>query len=301
MRLHIETGYLPATSPFDLSKSLGFLGTFAPTQDEQTISQQKLTKAISIERQPIVFQIASIGNVEAPQLEYTLFSEQPIAVTTKKTLVDRMTFFLSLKDNLRPFYAIALDDPAFVPIIRQLYGYHQVKFLTPFENACWAVMSQRNPIASAKKQKQALVEQFGSSLKVNATIYWAFPEASHLATVDMSELVSIVRNERRAEYLISIAHAFSTVDEGFLRTGNYDEVAAWLRSIKGLGEWSAPFVLLRGLGRMEQVPTTEKRVFESAAKIYGEDQNLTKEAIEHIAAKYGRYQGYWAHYLRVSS
>ena len=69
----------------------------------------------------MVFQIASEGDVETPRLTYTLRPDRP-----------------------------------FAPVVRKLYGYHQVKFLTPFENACWAILTQRNPVPAAKEIKRAL-------------------------------------------------------------------------------------------------------------------------------------------------
>src|SRR6266567_2490871 len=151
--MYTESGTLIPTPPFNFDKSLNFLGAFMPTRQEQTISSHTLTKAISIDGQTIVFQLISIGTTENPQLEYTLFSTQPITEETQNAVVERMTFFLSLEDDLQPFYRIGQEDVDFSPIIELLYGYHQVKFLTPFENACWAVLTQRNPMKIAQKSK----------------------------------------------------------------------------------------------------------------------------------------------------
>ena len=160
--MYTESGILIPTPPFDFDKSLNFLGVFMPTKQEQTVSSHTLTKAISIDGQTIVFQLISSGTIENPQLEYTLFSEKPISEETQSAVVERMTFFLSLRDDLQPFYRIGREDADFAPIIEILYGYHQVKFLTPFENACWAVLTQRNPMKIAQKTKQALIEKYGT-------------------------------------------------------------------------------------------------------------------------------------------
>ena len=99
----------------------------------------------------------------------------------------------------------------------------------------------------------------------------------------------------------SVAAAFDNVDEQFLRTAPYEEVDAWLRSIKGIGEWSANFVLLRGLGRMDQAPVAEKMMFEAVSRLYNAGQTVSAEDVRRIAEPYSPYQGYWAHYLRVAA
>jgi len=299
--LYTESGELTPTPPFDFNKSLQFLGIFGPTKNEQTVSTHSLTKAISINGQTVVFQLTSIGTTEKPGLEYTLFSKDTITEATEYAVTERMAFFLSLQDDLQPFYRIGHDDPDFAPIIEHLYGHHQVKFLTPFENACWAVLTQRNPMKIAQKTKQALVEKYGSGLELKGSVYWAFPEPMQIVVADESELLKVIRNDRRTEYLLAIARAFSEVDEEFLKTAPDKEVEAWLRSIKGIGEWSAKFTMVRVLGHIESVLLTETRLFEAASKVYGHGEVLNRDDLKRLAETYGSWQGYWAHYIRVAS
>jgi DNA-3-methyladenine glycosylase II len=299
MSLHSTQGALTPTPPFDFEKSLDFLGFFAPMEGEQVLAARALAKAVLIHGQIVVFEIAASGSIEQPRLGYTLRSDRPIADSTRAAAEDRIAFFLSLCDDLRPFYAIGMDDPPFAPVIQRLYGYHQVKFLTPFENACWAVLTQRTPIPIAKQLKQALSERFGACLAIGDQRYSAFPEPEPLAVADPAELLELVGNPRRAEYLQAAARAFSGTDEAWLRAAPYAEVAAWLRAIKGMGAWSTTFVLLRGLGRMDQLPIGEARLGQAAAKVYG--RRLSEEELPKITNRYGAYQGYWAHYLRVGA
>jgi DNA-3-methyladenine glycosylase II len=299
--MYTETGTLIPTPPFDFDKSLNFLSVFMPTKLEQTISAHTLTKAISIEGQTIVFQLIATGTAENPQLEYTLFSADPISEESHNAVVERISFFLSLQDDLQPFYHIGREDTDFTSLIEILYGYHQVKFLTPFENACWAVLTQRNPMKMAQKTKQALIERYGNHLVVDGNDYWAFPEPIQIAVADDDEILKLIRNDRRAEYLIATARAFSEVDDEFLKTASDEEVEAWLRNIKGIGEWSATFIMIRGLGRMEYVPLSETRLLEAASKVYGHGNELSREELKHLAERYGSWQGYWAHYLRVGT
>src|SRR3712207_43217 len=106
-------------------------------EGEQRLAARALAKAVLLGGQAVVFEVAAAGSVEQPRLVYTLYSDQPIGESVRRAAEDRIAFFLSLGDDLRSFYATGLEDPAFAPLIRRLYGYHQVKFITPFENACW--------------------------------------------------------------------------------------------------------------------------------------------------------------------
>ncbi len=298
--MYTETGNIIPVAPYDFAKSLNFLGLFAPMQGEQTSTEQYLTKAVYVHGQLIAFRLTSHGTTDSPRLAYTLFSEQPINEEIQNAAIDRITFFLSLDDDLRPFYTIGNDDKDFAPIIQELYGYHQVKFLTPFENACWAVLTQRNPMNMSQRMKKSIIERYGGNISIDDTDYSAFPEATRMTHVSEDELTSVVRNARKAEYLVAVIKAFSEVDEHFLRTGDYSEVENWLHSIRGFGEWSTSFVMIRGLGRMEQF-TAEKAMMAAASRLYGHGKDLTQTQITRIAEPYGAYMGYWSHYLRVGS
>jgi DNA-3-methyladenine glycosylase II len=295
------TGSLMPCPPFDFDKTLGFLQGFRPTGGEQALATDSLTKVVTLHGHAVAFELHSTGTIEEPQLAYTLYSEQPLNEADCSAIADRIRFFLSLDDDLRPFYAIGRADAPFVPLIERLYGLHQPKFLTPFEIACWAVLGQRLPWRVAHRTKLALMERWGTSITLPGGTYHAFPEPAQLAAVNMSELASVIRNERKVEYLRAVIQFFNEVDEQFLRYGDYDEVAAKIRDIRGIGEWSSYFIMVRGLGRMERVSTVDQELAKAAANIYNEGQLLAPSQMQLLLNRYGKYQGLWALYLRAPS
>ncbi len=298
--MHTEEGFLTPKSPFDFSKSLDFLGVFPPMRDDQKIEELSLTRAVCIGSQMVVFNVRSTGLIKNPRLKYVLLSDRTLSSGIRDAVIDRIGFFLSLSDDLEPFYRIGYGDVDFAPVLQKYYGLHHVKFITPFECASWAVLSQRYPMSAAQKVKQAIMEKFGTSLEVEGRLFRAFPEPARLARASEEELMPLVRNERRVEFLLGVAKAFSEIDERFLRTAKYDEVADWLSKIKGIGEWSSKLILLRGLGRMEKL-AVENRLLKAASTVYGHGKPLAQARFDQIAEKYGSWKGYWAYYLRASS
>lgn len=300
-RFHSITGTLMPRALFDFAKTLGFLYGFGPTAGEQTLAVGSVTKALTLRGRAVAFQVRSTGTVEQPALVYALFSGQPLSEAEHAAAADRIGFFLSIDDDMQSFYAIGGDDPHFAPVIERLYGLHQPKFLTPFEIACWAVLGQRIPWRVAHKVKMALVERWGTSITLPGGTYAAFPEAEQLAAASLEELASIVRNERKVEYLQAVIRFFLEADEQFLRYGEYDEVAARIRAIRGIGEWSSYFILLRGLGRMECVSAIDGELGKAASSIYNNGQPLTTAEMQALLDRYGTTQGHWASYIRNAS
>jgi DNA-3-methyladenine glycosylase II len=283
-----------AAAPFDLRHSLKFIESFAPTEGEQGLTAESVSKAVMVDQMPILFQVTSNGDA----LKCALCAEAALDEDRKTRVIDRIRFYLSLDDDLTEFYRVGLLDPHFRPVISRLFGYHQVKFLTPFENACWAVLTQRNRLPAAQAMKMALVDSLGAWITFDGARYPAFPDPAAIYEAGVGAVEKLIEHAQKARYLINIAAAFREVDEAFLRTGPYADVEAWLTGIKGIGPWSASFVLVRGLGRMENLPT-ESRLLEAASRCY--QRPVDEATLRELAAPYGSWSGYWAHYLRVAA
>ena len=301
MRLYSFEGTLKPVAPFDFSKSLEFLSDFGPTRNEQEVKSRTFTKAVQAKGKTIAFEVTDNGTIESPELKFTAYSEVNFNTKDKELVADRISFFLSLQDNLKEFYEIAKKDECIQPAIKKFYGHKQVKFLTPFEIACWAILAQRIPMAVARKMKENIVKKLGGQITVKGVEYFSFPEPSSLAAAS-AELPQLVPNKRKAEYLSGVAEAFSKVDEQWLRVAPYDKVHDWLTDIKGVGDWSANFIMIRGLGRMEELSNIEPQLAFDVARIYAEkEEQMNTEEVCQIAEKYSNWKGYWAYYLRIYS
>lgn len=291
-------GVLLAEAPFDYSKTFGFLEGFGPTAGEQTYQDAHLIKALTVNGRAVAFELSQVG---PHQLAYTLYSEKPLTREEQANVEDRLRFFLSLDDKLEPFYELAQQDPVFAGVVKKLYGLHQPKFLTPFELACWAILGQRIPWRVAHKIKMALVERFGTSIEVNGKLYRAFPEPAQLGGATRDELAALVQNERKVDYLQAVIAYFMKTDENFLRYGDFEEVAAGLRGIKGVGEWSSHFILVRGLGRMEKVSSFDREIIRAVGQIYGLSETAAEAKLPELLKYFRDYQGYFAFYARVAT
>ncbi len=127
--LHITTGTLAPCPPFDFAKTLAFLTDFTPTADEQALTPVSITKALTLNGRAVAFEVRNAGTLKEPVVAYTLHSEHPLSEAEHSIITNRIRFFLSLDDDLQPFYDIARTDSAFAPVIERLYGLHQPKIL----------------------------------------------------------------------------------------------------------------------------------------------------------------------------
>ena len=292
------TSILKITPPYDFVKTLQFLNDFSIT-NEPTIDMKYIFKAIQINSRIYLVNIESIGTIRQPALKISIYSESQIEPDLQEYIIQRISAFLGLDDNVLPFYNLAVNDPIFSTIITKLYGYHHTRFLTPHESACWAVLTAQNHITTAKNIWESLIKAYGGGIIVNNRTYYAFPEPIDLVEADKNELSIIIGNNRKMEYLLSVTNSFMNIDEWWLRTANYNDVYNWLLKIKGIGPWSAFYIMSKGLGRTEEISLSNKELVTISAKYY--NHKPIKEEMLKIASQYEKYQGYWAIYLKQAS
>jgi DNA-3-methyladenine glycosylase II len=304
-RLHSVAGELEdaIVEPFDFRQSLNFLQGFGPMSGEQDFERGAVTKAIMVEGQTVVFRVSEASRENAARgkskLHYEMFSQEPVTSSVEDSVARRIAFFLSLEDDVKPFYAIAKrDDAKFYPLVERSWGLHQVKFLTLLEICCWAILSQRVQRPIAIRMKRAITEKFGGSLDIDGKAYWAFPDYTKLKDAKPKELLEVTRNQTAMQRLTSLLSTFDELDEDFLKTAPYDKAAARLEKVKGIGDWSSLFILFRGLGRVERLsPINLRPLTKAIESVYAP----SGKTLEEINSTYGSWSGYWSVYLWAST
>jgi len=296
--LQSKIGTLDAVEPYDFDRSLDFLQDFGPMSGEQSVEGGSATKAIMVEEQVVALRVSK-GKKAAATVDYELFSAEPISSKLADSMRERISFFLSLKDDVRPFYSIAKDkDPKFYPIIERAWGLHQVKFPSFLEIACWALINQRIQRPIALRIKRSLTEKYGGSIQVDGKVYWAFPDRSRLEVASAKELLELTRNQRITQRLVSLISMLDELDEGFLKAAPFDKAKERLEKVRGVGEWSSQFILFRGLGRMGRLQQINLRPLgERIGKVYGSGGRSPEE----VNKTYGSWAGYWSLYLWAST
>ena len=301
--LETTTLTLRPTPPFSFERTLDFVRSFRAEPFErhpahEQIVEGALQRVVSVKGQPVLFRVRDVGTARRPQLECALYA-QSLAPETVRAAEDRVRFFLSLDDDLGPFYDLAARDPVFKGVAEALYGYHPFKVITPFESACWAVVQQRTPNAFAHATMRRLAEAAGGGLEWGGRVHYAFPEPQQVLAAPPGAMLAATNNTRKTERMDALVRAWAGADEAFLRRAPYDDVARWLGKIKGVGAWSIDFVMLRGLGRAERVPWTDTGLSPAISAVYTQGLTISAGAARELAERYGWCGGLWAHYLKV--
>ena len=139
---------------------------------DQPVGEDTIIKAFRVFGQTLLCTVSGIEDATNPGLDYTLYSDKSVSGDLGKAFAERLGSFLSLDVDLSGFYALADKDAQFKPVVQALYGYHPIRFQSPFEAAVWAILSQRNRMVTARNMYRSLVHSFGHAAEWDGVTSW---------------------------------------------------------------------------------------------------------------------------------
>ena len=274
---------LPVCRPFSFDQTLAFLGRFPPCRNDYVLGADSLTAAVAIGGRPVAF---TIRGRERLTVEVAEAADAP-------AVARRASDFIGARDDVSELYARAEEDPPFRALIARLHGLHHVRFLTLEEIAVYCVMMQRTPVTVASAYKRRFLLRFGLPIEVGGHTLRAMPEMGELVKLEAESIAEAIGHRRKAEQIVGVVRGVAAIGEQLLRTAPYAQARDALLAVSGIGPFSATAILMRGLGRMDEVPVMS-HFADEARTLYGPRYD---EAA--IVRRYGRHIGYWAFYLKT--
>ena len=162
---------------------------------------------------------------------------------------------LSLDVDGTGFPAIGLADPVIGALQREHAFLRPVLFHSPYEAACAFVIAHRLRIVQGRAIRRRMAEQFGEAVTIGGTVTHAFPSPRRLLQLDTIPGV----NDEKVLRLHGIARAAldGVLDRERLRRLPVGQALAEVRRLRGIGDFFAAGIVLRGAGVVDAVPDDE--------------------------------------------
>jgi DNA-3-methyladenine glycosylase II len=210
---------------------------------------------------------------------------------------DIASWILSSDLDLRPLYET--DDPIFASLAKKLWGLKPPRTATVFEGLVIAIIEQQIGLKVAATLQNRLVFRLGPAVKFKDLEFRAFPSPERLAGLEPQDLRDLGLSMNKSRFILGIAEAVVSEDldlESLKKMGT-EEAREVLVSMKGVGRWTADYVLLRGLGRLEAVPIDDLGIRDAVGLFYRGGERATAREAEEILTRFGELAGAAAYYL----
>jgi DNA-3-methyladenine glycosylase II len=162
-----------------------------------------------------------------------------------------------------------------------------------------AILGQQIASSVARIIRTLLIETYGPYLSFNGQGHYAFPRPETLHTAPVEALRRLKLSQRKAEYVKGIALAAVDGPGGLesLHQLPDAEVVKLVTALRGVGHWTAQWVLVRALGRPDAFPSGDLALQRVISKLYFNGERLGQERIEEFSQRWSPYRTYVTAYL----
>jgi AraC family transcriptional regulator, regulatory protein of adaptative response / DNA-3-methyladenine glycosylase II len=173
------------------------------------------------------------------------------------------------------FEAQLAKSPELAPLIQGQRGLHIPLISDHFDGLVWAIIGQQISLSFAYTLRRRLIERVSQEIAAG----WFVPPAPHaVAELAEDELVGLQFSRAKAAYLIGAAQA---VLDGRLPLAqlvgrSVTQIERLLLALRGIGPWSANYVLMRSYGFLDCVPVGDAGLTRSLQRFFKLEQRPDK-------------------------
>ncbi|MFC3107563.1 DNA-3-methyladenine glycosylase family protein, partial [Undibacterium arcticum] len=210
-------------------------------------------------------------------------------------LLARVRSQFDLDANPAVIAAHLAQDAGLAPQIAAQAGLRVPGAFEPFELAIRAILGQQVSVAGATTISGRLLARFGEPAATPfAAVTRHFPRPQQLAQAEVGDVAQLGMPQTRAQTIIDFARF--TADGGLnIRPGTgLDAAVAQLKTVRGIGDWTAHYIALRALRFPDAFPAGDLGLQKAAALIDAAPERLTEKQLHARAQDWAPWRGYAA-------
>jgi len=236
--------------------------------------------------------VKQTGTMSKPKLVATVTGDSSAATRTKISRL--LTQMLGLQIDLSPFYDLAKHDRLLAPLAEEFRGLKPPRFPSVFEGLVNAVACQQLSLTVGIELLNRMALE-SSSLESSSkdTGQPAFPGPEDLVRLRAHRLRHLGFSYSKARSLLQLSRGIlaEEIDLKHLEPLDNQSAVAQLMELRGVGRWTAEYVLLRGLGRIDVFPGDDVGAQNRLALWLGRKGPLDYDGVRRAVRKWHPYAG----------
>lgn len=283
---------LSTPTTFDFAQILRFLSR-NEKECLHTIKNQEVFKVISLENSLVLFSISFDSC-----LQISIHSEnqsQKIINFIKNYVSD----WFDLEANLPLFYKTAQNDEVLASLCQKFHGLRMIGMPDLFESLVWSIIGQQINLNFAYSLKERLVQNFGQRIIYNDEIFYALPTPERLASLNIEDFQPLQFSRSKAQYILNVSREFAegNLSQEAFRKLSFEEVKEKLVKIKGIGNWTANYSMMKSLKNYDAFPVEDVGLHNAVKTQYGLVAKPTIGELNKMAKKWQGWRGYATFYF----
>ncbi len=287
--------FLAVPKEFSFKECLHFLGR-SSEENLHLIKNETIYKLFRIEDKKILVQISWDGG-ESLQINFLNFYPKE---STRLIIIRIISDWFDLKSDLSSFYQLAETDNILRSLIHRYYGLRLIGIPNLFEAIVWAVIGQHINLAFAFTLKKRFVETFGETITYGGILYWLFPTPKVISELTLTDLLDLQLTQNKSNCILDLARRMENgalSKEILSQSENFESVKKELVNIRGVGSWTADYVLMKCLRAPTAFPIGDVGLQNAIKNQLNLSQKPPKKMMKELADHWGNWKAYATFYL----
>lgn len=254
---------IPLPPSYPVGRILGYLGRDAESLTVQ-VDGHRFALGVWIDGRPALLRVELTDGEARVALEGRRL---PIGMNVEHEAWSYLRRLLGLHADPEPFERLVAASPRLAPLVAGRLGLRIPQTPDLFDGLTWVIVGQQINLAFAYVLRRRLAERVGTPV---ADGLFAPPSAEAVANLTVEELGRMQFSRRKAEYLIGAAQKIvaGELDLERLSTVSPEEAEAGLVAVRGIGRWSAQYLMMRAFGLEDCVPVGDAGLVKALASFF---------------------------------
>ncbi len=249
-------------------------------------------RALVLHDRPLEIAVVQTAPPDRAQLQVTA-TGAGLGPSAEPRLRATLCGLLGLQVDLEAFYGLARTDVRLAALAERFRGLKPPRFPTLFEALVNAIACQQITLTFGIRVLNRLAERYGRALSTDQGQVWAFPRPRDLADVDPDALRTVGLSHQKARAIVELVQAITAGRLDLDTLASLDDATAVKRlcQLRGVGRWSAEYLLLRGLGRLGVFPGDDVGARNNLRRWLELPESLDYASVREAVAPWQSYAG----------
>jgi AraC family transcriptional regulator of adaptative response / DNA-3-methyladenine glycosylase II len=273
--------------PFDWQRMLGFFELRA-IPGVELVTDGTYRRTIRINETTGMISVAHSPKGNALMLTVALSDGRDLM-----SVVERVRRMFDLDANMTAIHDVLAADAVLGKMVGEHPGTRLPGAWDPLEAAIRAVVGQQVSVRGARTVLGRIATKAGTEFESaeHPVLTHFFPTARELNACD---LAGIGMPEARVRTIRALAEEVDSKRLAFVVKGSLQNFIEQLTRIPGVGDWTAQYIAMRGMGEPDAFPASDLGIIRALRK---GDKQLTLKQIRQTAEKWRPWRAYAAMYL----
>ena len=274
----LKRAFLSFPASLDIPGSLSFLSRNGDDYLDRW-DGERWVRTVTTGDRNIPFSCRQRGTIRAPRVEVLADTEDLTTVLEAAKI--------SFISPGRGFSTLLRKDPVLSTLNRRFPGIRQVRQFDLFYGLLRAISAQQINLKWATVLRRRLAEAYGEKLSVGEDFVYSLRPVV-VAAARMQDLRALQFSARKAESLLAVSEALAggRLTQEDLAEMEDSEAIKTLVSLRGIGTWSAEWILVRCLGR-SRVVAGDLGVRKAVAIAYLGEEIAAEDQVRRTVAHWG--------------